>query len=67
MLGSDKLVVSSDKQQMKALSRLLDFIIDTASGDHPFDPLLVFVKDCRSPNSGEVPKRSSLGAVSWNL
>ena len=29
---------------MQALSRSLDFIIDTASGDHPFDPYLSLLK-----------------------
>lgn len=44
LLGADKFVVSSDEQQMMALSRSLDFIIDTASGDHPFDPYLSLLK-----------------------
>ncbi|RVX09078.1 putative cinnamyl alcohol dehydrogenase 1 [Vitis vinifera] len=44
LLGADKFVVSSDEQQMMALSRSLDFIIDTASSDHPFDPYLSLLK-----------------------
>ncbi|CAK9153797.1 unnamed protein product [Ilex paraguariensis] len=44
LLGADKFVVSSDEQQMKALANSLDFIIDTASGDHPFDPYMALLK-----------------------
>ncbi|MQM06347.1 hypothetical protein Taro_039168 [Colocasia esculenta] len=44
LLGADNFVVSSDKQQMQALSSSLDFIIDTASGDHPFDPYMSLLK-----------------------
>lgn len=29
---------------MQALSKSLDFIIDAASGDHPFDPYLSLLK-----------------------
>ena len=29
---------------MQALSKSLDFIIDTAAGDHPFDPYLSLLK-----------------------
>jgi cinnamyl-alcohol dehydrogenase len=29
---------------MQALCKSLDFIIDTASGDHPFDPYLSLLK-----------------------
>ncbi|KAA8550499.1 hypothetical protein F0562_002183 [Nyssa sinensis] len=43
-LGADKFVVSSDQQQMTALASSLDFIIDTASGDHPFDPYMSLLK-----------------------
>lgn len=35
-----KLMVTS----MKALAKTLDFIIDTASGDHPFDPYMSLLK-----------------------
>ncbi|XVE64548.1 hypothetical protein DITRI_Ditri07aG0109100 [Diplodiscus trichospermus] len=44
LLGTDKFVVSSDQEQMKGLSKSLDFIVDTASGDHPFDPYLSLLK-----------------------
>ncbi|XP_011020397.1 PREDICTED: probable cinnamyl alcohol dehydrogenase 1 [Populus euphratica] len=40
VLGADKFVVSTDEEEMKALSRTLNFIIDSASGDHPFDPYM---------------------------
>ncbi|XP_059625218.1 probable cinnamyl alcohol dehydrogenase 1 [Cornus florida] len=44
MLKADRFVVSSDEQQMTALASSLDFIIDTASGDHPFDPYMSMLK-----------------------
>ncbi|KAG8635659.1 hypothetical protein MANES_14G152700v8 [Manihot esculenta] len=44
VLGADNFVVSSDQEQMKALSKSLDFIVDTASGDHPFDPYMSLLK-----------------------
>ncbi|KAK3432950.1 hypothetical protein EUGRSUZ_D00471 [Eucalyptus grandis] len=37
LLKADNFVLSSDKEQMSALSKSLDFIVDTASGDHPLD------------------------------
>lgn len=44
LLGADKFVVSSDLEQMKASGKSLDFIIDTASGDHPFDAYMSLLK-----------------------
>ncbi|XP_061370822.1 probable cinnamyl alcohol dehydrogenase 1 [Gastrolobium bilobum] len=44
LLGADKFVISSDQEQMMALAKSLDFIIDTASGDHPFDPYMSLLK-----------------------
>ncbi|KAJ8770334.1 hypothetical protein K2173_014944 [Erythroxylum novogranatense] len=44
VLGADNFVVSSDEEHMKALSKSLDFIVDTASGDHPFDAYLSLLK-----------------------
>eukprot|EP00258_Populus_trichocarpa_P012569 XP_002322570.3 probable cinnamyl alcohol dehydrogenase 1 [Populus trichocarpa] len=44
LLGADNFVVSSDTEQMKALDKSLDFIIDTASGEHPFDPYITTLK-----------------------
>lgn len=44
LLGADKFVLSSDLEQMKALGKSLDFIIDTASGDHPFDAYMSLLK-----------------------
>nr|CAD1818930.1 unnamed protein product [Ananas comosus var. bracteatus] len=44
VLKVDEFVVSSDKQQMESLTKSLDFIVDTASGDHPFDPYLSLLK-----------------------
>ncbi|KAF2314090.1 hypothetical protein GH714_022114 [Hevea brasiliensis] len=40
LLGADKFVLSTDEEQMKDSGRSLDFIVDTASGDHQFDPYL---------------------------
>ncbi|KAE8055003.1 hypothetical protein FH972_011876 [Carpinus fangiana] len=44
LLGANKFVISSDQEQMAAVAKSLDFIIDTASGDHPFDPYLSLLK-----------------------
>nr|APR64111.1 hypothetical protein [Populus tomentosa] len=44
LLGADNFVVSSDTEQMEALDKSLDFIIDTASGEHPFDPYITTLK-----------------------
>ncbi|OVA19954.1 Alcohol dehydrogenase superfamily [Macleaya cordata] len=44
LLGADKFVISSDIQQMQDSAKSLDFIIDTASGDHPFDPYMALLK-----------------------
>ncbi|CAL9075844.1 unnamed protein product [Musa acuminata var. zebrina] len=44
LLRADNFVISSDKQQMMSLMKSLDYIIDTASGDHPFDPYMSLLK-----------------------
>ncbi|XP_062147330.1 probable cinnamyl alcohol dehydrogenase 1 [Alnus glutinosa] len=44
LLGADKFVISFDHDQMAALAKSLDFIIDTAPGDHPFDPYISLLK-----------------------
>nr|ATY69428.1 Cinnamyl Alcohol Dehydrogenase 6 [Asarum sieboldii] len=44
LLGADRFVISSDKKQMEGVMKSLDFIIDTASGDHPFDPYMALLK-----------------------
>ncbi|KAK6934613.1 Alcohol dehydrogenase-like, C-terminal [Dillenia turbinata] len=44
LLGADNFVVSSDEEQMKELQNSLHFIIDTAAGDHPFDPYMALLK-----------------------
>ncbi|MED6221294.1 cinnamoyl-Coa reductase [Stylosanthes scabra] len=44
LLGADKFVVSTDKEQMAALAKSFDFIVDAASGDHPFDPYMALLK-----------------------
>ncbi|CAL9089171.1 unnamed protein product [Musa textilis] len=44
LLGADKFVISSNKQEMESLANSLDFIVDTASGHHPFDPYMSLLK-----------------------
>lgn len=44
LLGVDRFIVSKDNDQMASAAKSLDFIIDTASGDHPFDPYLSLLK-----------------------
>ncbi|GER35446.1 alcohol dehydrogenase [Striga asiatica] len=44
LLGADDFVISSDEEQMKALNKSLDFIINTASGDISFDSYLSLLK-----------------------
>ncbi|KAK6921355.1 Alcohol dehydrogenase, N-terminal, partial [Dillenia turbinata] len=44
LFGANKFVVSSDKEEMKALAKSLDSIIGTASGNHPFDPYMEVLK-----------------------
>nr|CAB3499933.1 unnamed protein product [Digitaria exilis] len=44
LLGADNFVVSSNTQQMESLKNSLHFIVDTAAGDHPFDPYLSLLK-----------------------
>ncbi|GLU17644.1 hypothetical protein SLE2022_340030 [Rubroshorea leprosula] len=44
LLGADNFVISSNQEQMKALTKSLDFIIDAASGDHPIDSYLQLLK-----------------------
>ncbi|PKI41106.1 hypothetical protein CRG98_038634, partial [Punica granatum] len=43
-LRADRFVVTSDDQQMNESSNSLDFIIDTASGDHPIHPSMGLLK-----------------------
>ncbi|KAL7264104.1 hypothetical protein ACSBR1_002122 [Camellia fascicularis] len=43
-LGADNFVISSDEEQMKAMTNSLDFIIDSASGDHPIDQYMSLLK-----------------------
>ncbi|KAM5580320.1 hypothetical protein ABKV19_009862 [Rosa sericea] len=44
LLGADNFVVSSDQDQMTALAKSLDFIIDTASGNHPIELYMSLLK-----------------------
>ncbi|KAF5818397.1 putative cinnamyl-alcohol dehydrogenase [Helianthus annuus] len=44
LLKADNFVISSNNEEMKAMEKSLDFIINTASGDIPFDQYLSFLK-----------------------
>ncbi|CAL2241300.1 unnamed protein product [Prunus armeniaca] len=55
-LGADNFVVSSDRNQMKALVKSVDFIIDIASGDHPFDPYVELLKLVEFWSYGGIPQ-----------
>ncbi|CAN6466149.1 unnamed protein product [Victoria cruziana] len=46
LLGADRFVHSSNMEQMKAMNKSLDFIIDCASGDHSFDLYMSLLKTC---------------------
>jgi len=43
-LGADAFVVSSDEKEMNSLVKSLDFILNTASGNIPFDPYMKVLK-----------------------
>ncbi|KAI8014376.1 putative cinnamyl alcohol dehydrogenase 1 [Camellia lanceoleosa] len=43
-LGVDNFVISSDEEHMKAMTNLLDFIIDSTSGDHQIDQYMPLLK-----------------------
>ncbi|EOY23787.1 Cinnamyl-alcohol dehydrogenase, putative [Theobroma cacao] len=44
LLGADKIVVSSDQEQMMGLEKSLVFRVGTATGDHPFNPYMSLLK-----------------------
>ncbi|KVH98659.1 Alcohol dehydrogenase, C-terminal [Cynara cardunculus var. scolymus] len=44
LLGADNFIISSNDAEMKAMEKSLDFIINTASADIPFDPYLALLK-----------------------
>ncbi|KAK1566844.1 hypothetical protein Q3G72_004824 [Acer saccharum] len=44
LLGADNFVLSTDEHQMKGMTRSLDFIVDSASGNHSFDLYLSLLK-----------------------
>ncbi|KAK4601063.1 hypothetical protein RGQ29_010590 [Quercus rubra] len=44
LLGADRFVVSADQEQIEALAKSFDFIIDTASGVHSLDPYISLLK-----------------------
>ncbi|KAE9463673.1 hypothetical protein C3L33_04416, partial [Rhododendron williamsianum] len=63
-LGADGFVISSDEEQMKAMAKSLDFIIDTASGDHPFDPYMSLLKTGGTLVLVGVPTQVKLSPIS---
>ncbi|KMZ66296.1 cinnamyl alcohol dehydrogenase [Zostera marina] len=67
LLGADKFVISSDKQQMEESSNSLDFLIDTASGDHPFDPYMSLLKVGGICTLVGFPSEIKLSPASLNL
>ncbi|KAL4651159.1 hypothetical protein ACB092_01G139700 [Castanea dentata] len=44
LLGADRFIVSTDQEQIEALAKSFDFIIDTASGVHSLDPYISLLK-----------------------
>ncbi|KAF3325686.1 putative cinnamyl alcohol dehydrogenase 1 [Carex littledalei] len=44
LLLAHRFLLSTDEKQMESVAKSLDFIIDTASGDHPFDLYLSLLK-----------------------
>ncbi|KAK9073120.1 hypothetical protein SSX86_007443 [Deinandra increscens subsp. villosa] len=44
LLKADNFIISSNQEEMKAMEKSLDFIINTASGDIPFDQYLSLLK-----------------------
>ncbi|KAK2996337.1 hypothetical protein RJ639_026308 [Escallonia herrerae] len=66
LLGADKFVVSSDKQQMAALAKSLDFILNTASADIPFNPYLSVVKTAGVLALVEFPSEVKFSPASFN-
>ncbi|KAK8521061.1 hypothetical protein V6N12_004978 [Hibiscus sabdariffa] len=67
LLGADKFVISSDQEQMKGLSKSLDFIVDTASGDHPFDPYMSLLKTAGTYVLVGFPSEVKFSPASLNL
>ncbi|THF94602.1 hypothetical protein TEA_013033 [Camellia sinensis var. sinensis] len=63
-LGADKFVISSDEEQMKAMVNSLNFVIDTASGDHPFDPYMKLLKTGGTLVLVGVPSEVKLNPIS---
>ncbi|KAL5784428.1 hypothetical protein ACOSQ2_006820 [Xanthoceras sorbifolium] len=62
-LGADSFVLSTDEQQMEALTRSLDFIVDSASGEHSFDLYISLLKTWLCPVTVSSGMRSVSG--SW--
>ncbi|KAH7440004.1 hypothetical protein KP509_04G087300 [Ceratopteris richardii] len=44
VLGAHRFIVTSNKEEMEIAAKSLDYIIDTASGDHTLDPYLALLK-----------------------
>ncbi|ERN08174.1 hypothetical protein AMTRI_Chr09g17190 [Amborella trichopoda] len=67
VLGADKFILSSDKEEMESVARSLDFIIDTASGDHPFDEYLSLLKTAGTMALVGFPSAIKIHPVSLNM
>ncbi|KAK7834722.1 putative cinnamyl alcohol dehydrogenase 1, partial [Quercus suber] len=67
VLGANRFVVSSDQEQMKALAKSFDFIIDTASGDHRFGPYMSLLKTAGVLALVGFPREVKFSPASLNL
>ncbi|XP_039168006.1 probable cinnamyl alcohol dehydrogenase 1 isoform X2 [Eucalyptus grandis] len=67
LLGANHFIISSDLEQMKAIAKSLDFIIDTAAGDHPFDPYMSLLKTGGILALVGVPSEVKFSPASLNL
>ncbi|KAJ7551812.1 hypothetical protein O6H91_06G031600 [Diphasiastrum complanatum] len=44
VLGADNFIVTSNEAELKAAEKSMDYIIDTASGEHPLDNFITLLK-----------------------
>ncbi|XP_065872060.1 probable cinnamyl alcohol dehydrogenase 1 isoform X2 [Euphorbia lathyris] len=67
LLGADNFVLSSDQEQMKAISKSFDFIVDTSSGDRPFYQYLSLLKAVGILVLVGIPSEFKFSPPSFNL
>ncbi|XP_065871515.1 probable cinnamyl alcohol dehydrogenase 1 isoform X1 [Euphorbia lathyris] len=67
LLGADNFVLSSDQEQMKAISKSFDFIVDTSSGDRPFYQYLSLLKGAGILVLIGIPSEFKFSPASFNL